>query len=365
MESLREVKKICLIGVDEVVANLVVAFRRTGFTGRTHAVTKTCQLKRAWEIGVVNDGSERLDDGLKEAQLIVLSFSLQDSSERLASILEKADPGAIIVDLSHTKGYVSRIFEESGREDVRYVGIRLVDSLEISDVLSKPDPFFFDSKALILTPRDKEDLDAYALLSQALESIGAQVIALSPMAHDRLIANYVHLPRISTLAVLEQVYATNSGDSLQPGFMGKELTAQLEQMMDLHHSQWSEELTPVKEMVCEGIDLLVERLQLIKQDLKGKGLEDRLTNLLTSASMTLQCAVKAKEPRFVVIAKDNLKTMEQVSKLLANAHLCISDLERTNHPDAPAYKLTMNTNEDRDDAVKLLKCAGIQAFDIQ
>ncbi|RQV98931.1 prephenate dehydrogenase/arogenate dehydrogenase family protein, partial [bacterium] len=191
MESLREVKKICLVGVDEVVANLVVALRRTGFRGRTHAVTNSAQLKRAWGIGVANDGSERLEEGLEDAQLIVMSFSLEDSSERLASILENADPGAIIVDLSHTKAYVARIFEEVGREDVRYVGIRLVDSLEISDVLTRTDPFFFDSKALILTPREKGDLDAYALLSEALESIGAQVIALSPMAHDQLLANYV------------------------------------------------------------------------------------------------------------------------------------------------------------------------------
>lgn len=365
MESLREVKKICLIGVDEVVANLVVALRRTGFRGRTYAVTSSTQLKRAWEIGVANDGSENLQEGLDEAQLIVMSFSLEDSSERLTSVLDNADPGAIIVDLSHTKGYIAKIFEEIGRTDVRYVGIRLVDSLEVSEVLSRTDPFFFDSKALILTPREKEDLDAYALLSEALESIGAQVIALSPMAHDRLLANYVHLPRVATLAVLEQVYAQNSGDSLRPGIMGKELTAQLEQMMDLHHSRWSDELEPVKKLVSDGIDLLVERLQLIKRDLLDAGLEERLTNLLTGASMTLERAAEARIPRLVVIAEDNLKTLEKVSTLLANAHLVINDLERADRPGAPAYKLTMNTNEDRDEAIQLLKTAGIQAFDIQ
>jgi prephenate dehydrogenase len=365
MESLREVKKICLIGVDEVVANLVVALRRTGFTGRTHAVAPTAQLRRAWDIGVANDGSENLEDGLRDAQLIVLSFTLKDSSQRLASILENADPGSIIVDLSHTKGYVPKIFEDSGREDVRYVGIRLIDSLEISEVLTRTDPFYFDSKTLILTPRGKADLDAYGLLSQALESIGAQVIALSPIAHDRLLANYVHLPRVMTLAVLEQVYANNSGDSLRPGIMGKDLVAQLEQLVDLHHSRWSEELEPVKKLVCEGIDLLVERLQLIKRDLTNKGLGERMNQLLANASLTLERAAEADEPRLVVIAEDNLKTLEKVSKLLANARLVINDLERADRPGAPAYKLTMKTNADRDDAVSLLKSAGIQAFDIQ
>ena len=147
--------------------------------------------------------------------------------------------------------------------------------------------------------------------------------------------------------------------------MGKDLIAQLEQMMDLHHSQWCDELEPVKEMVCEGIDLIIERLQLIKRDLTGEGLEERIKSLLISATLTLERAAEASEPRLVVIAEDNLKTMEQVSKLLANARLVISDLEHTDRPGAPAYKLTMNTNEDRDNAVKLLKYAGIQAFDIQ
>src|SRR3989339_1315069 len=127
METLREVRKTCLIGVDNVVANLVVALRRTGFTGRTHAVADTATLKRAWEIGIANDGSEKLEEGLKDAQLIVLSFSPKDSSSRLSAILKHAEPGSIIVDLSHTKGHVDRIFSVSNRDDVRYVGIRLVD----------------------------------------------------------------------------------------------------------------------------------------------------------------------------------------------------------------------------------------------
>ncbi len=87
--------------------------------------------------------------------------------------------------------------------------------------------------------------------------------------------------------------------------------------------------------------------------------------LTTYLTTPLESAADAEEPRLVVIAKDNLKTLEQVSKLLANARLVIIDLERADRPGAPAYKLTMNTNEDHDNAVTLLKSAGIQAFDIQ
>jgi prephenate dehydrogenase len=365
MESLREVKKACLIGVDDVVANLVVALRRTGFTGRTHAVAETARLKRAWEIGVANDGTEKLSEGLKDAQLILLSYTLKNTSSRLASILKHAEAGSIIVDLSHSKGYVDRTFTESGRNDVHYVGIRLVDIREISESLTKTDPFFFDSKALILTPRGKADLDAYGLLSEALTSIGAQVIALSPMAHDQMIANYVHVPRIATLAVVEKIFADNSGDSVRPEIMGKELVVQLEQLLDLHHSNWMEELESVNGLVCKGIDRLVERLESIKADLSANRLHDRLADLLNQASMTLEHAATAQEPRLVVIANDNMKTLEQVSKLLAQSRISIQDLERADRPGAAAYKLTMKSAADRDQAVNLLKTAGIQAFDIQ
>jgi hypothetical protein len=239
-----------------------------------------------------------------------------------------------------------------------------VDIREISESLTKTDPFFFDSKALILTPRNKEDLDAYGLLSEVLESIGAQVIALSPMAHDQLLANYVHVPRIVTLAVLEQVFADNSGDSVRPGIMGRDLVVQLERLLDLHHSNWMEELESVNGLVCRGIDRLVERLELIKVDLKANGLNDRLTDLLTTASMTLERAVEAQEPRLVVIANDNMKTLERVSKLLAQSRISIQDLERADRPGAAAYKLTMKSEADRNEAVSLLKSAGFQAFDI-
>jgi hypothetical protein len=279
-------------------------------------------------------------------------------------VLKDADPGVIILDSAHSKGYVNAVFKAAESADAHYVGLQLIEALEVTEQFARPQDRFFENRSLILTPRVKEDLDSYALLSSALEAVGAQIIALGPEAHDKLVADYVHLPRTVTLAILEQIFAQNEGDCLRPDILGNELVEQIKGMRDLAQTNWLEELESVGAPLIEGIDLLIERLQTMKADLQAHRMRDRCDQLLAAASHSLDKVDEAAQPRLMFIAGESTKTLELVSQVLADARLSIGNLERTTRTGSEAFKLTMNSIPDRDSAVNLLKTAGLEAFDI-
>jgi prephenate dehydrogenase len=62
--------------------------------------------------------------------------------------------------------------------------------------LSGADPDLFMGATWVLTPTAATDLDAYSLVQSVVTSLGADVVALAPADHDRLVAVVSHVPHL-------------------------------------------------------------------------------------------------------------------------------------------------------------------------
>jgi prephenate dehydrogenase len=62
--------------------------------------------------------------------------------------------------------------------------------------LDGADPELFTGAAWVLTPTAATDLDAFAAVQAMVGSLGADVVALSPADHDRLVAMVSHVPHL-------------------------------------------------------------------------------------------------------------------------------------------------------------------------
>lgn len=349
-------RKVCLIGLDGLVGSFALGLRRSGFRGGIVAVAPVEVVEAGWKLGMITDGFQQVAEAAAGADLIMLSRETAGSG-MLAEVLAAADEAATISEMTRVKQEVHRVFAKSTRTDLHYVGFRLIGDTQRQHQLTEAGKFYFEGKTIILTPRGKEDLEAYSTLNDALRKMGALVIAMSPQAHDRLLAQLAHVPRITAMALLQRVFDPAANYELTPAMLGDWLADQARMLAG--DREWIAEIEDNRELVLEGIEQFIQQLQQLKADIAGNKLPAKVEALSLLTGKTLGMTEKPREFSLVVATGGDSKVLEQTSRLLAEARIKIKSLDPLRFAEAGTFRLTLQSLADRDGAVALLQRSGI------
>jgi prephenate dehydrogenase len=357
-------RKICLIGFDRIIGSFALGLKRSGFRGAIVGVDNPETIAKCWNLGIVTDGTDELSKALVGAELIVLSSHSGAQSGALARVLDLADDGAIISEMTRVKGDINRVFDESARPDVHYVGFRLLSESEADMDVENANRFFFEGKSVILTPRGKEDLEAYQVLSEVLKKMGAAVVAMSPQAHDRLLALHSQVPRVASLALLRRILESSGDLKLSPQMLTGWLVEELKALGTAQHRTWVDDVEANQELVVKGIDELVSQLQRIKASVISGGLKTEFDDLAAHADELLGLAVKTNPNELILVAGSDPKVLERVAEMFAKQRLTMGKLEKLENAEAGTYRIIMNSQDERDKATSMLRRAGIEVVDL-
>jgi prephenate dehydrogenase len=357
-------RKICLIGFDRLIGSFALGLKRSGFRGAIVGVDDPDVIAKCWKAGIVTDGTQDLEKALVGAELVVLSSHSGYEGGQLRSILELADDGAIISEMTRVKGDVNRVFEESARKDVHYVGFRLLSESEADMDVDNSNRFFFEGKSVILTPRGKDDLDAYVTLSDVLKKMGATVVAMSPQAHDHLLALHSQIPRVTSLALLRRIFENTDGVQLTQEMLNPRLVDELRELVASRHQTWLEDVQTNKDLVVGGIDEFIAQLQQVKASLIAGNLTSEFKDLAAHANRLLGSTSKSTSNELVFAAGSDSKVLERIAEMFAKQRLPLGKLQKMENAEAGTYRLTMNSPEERERAVSLLDRAGIEVVDL-
>lgn len=357
--QLSDLRRICLWGLDPVAASIGLAIRRSGFHGTIYGVDDTNAVKRAWTHGCINDGGANSQVGIKNADLVILSRYCTNPRDRLAEALDTAQPDCILLETSAVKGHETVVFESSTRNDVHYIGFHMVQDDPALTVACNPSPFFLESKAIILTPRIRADYPAYKILAGAFENSGATVIAMSPQAFHERVALMDFVPDLLDFVELEVALMSNRDDKITPEYLGIRLKERLDRLADLHQSSWHDAIVGTRDAVDQQLAVVEQAIQSIRENLRAGSLRNRVASLLVQAEYLQGQGSPAGDLELVVVTGGDPKTMERISKALAEAHVNIEKIEQLRGETNGAYKLIMPDVEACSRAASALKAAGI------
>jgi prephenate dehydrogenase len=133
-------------------------------------------------------------------QLVVVAVPPDHLGGVIRDALERtAGHGAVVTDVGSVKaGPLAAVAEVSGVE--RYVGGHPMAGSERSGPLAAS-AALFDGRPWAVTPHERADPDAVALVEQLVRLTGAVVVPLPPAEHDRAVARTSHVPHLlSSLA---------------------------------------------------------------------------------------------------------------------------------------------------------------------
>ncbi len=179
-------RRALVVGTGLIGGSIGRALRRSGWhvTGRD---ADESRVRRALELGAIDASGDGLD-----AALVVVATPAGQAAAVACHVLaeEGRNPDVVVTDVSGVKVPVVEAVR-----DPRFVGGHPMAGSEQSGI-DGADPDLFVGATWVLTPTVETDAAAYTLVSTVVTELGAEVVALSPADHDRLVAVVSHVPHL-------------------------------------------------------------------------------------------------------------------------------------------------------------------------
>ncbi|HZO54657.1 MAG TPA: prephenate dehydrogenase/arogenate dehydrogenase family protein [Bryobacteraceae bacterium] len=211
---------VAIVGVGLIGGSFGLALREAGYTGPILGVSSEGAIAEAVERGAIDRGVN-LDEAVQFASVLYLAQPISKILQVIPE-LSRARPGTLVTDAGSTKVTIT----EKARNFVRgaqFLGGHPMAGKETRGVGSA-EAALFRGRTYFLTPREVAELDTPAASSFVswLKRIGANVVPISPAAHDHLVAHTSHLPQLlsTSLAVaLSESLGAAARTGAGPGLM--------------------------------------------------------------------------------------------------------------------------------------------------
>jgi prephenate dehydrogenase len=151
------------------------------------------RAKRALALGALDAIGED-----PEAEVVFVATPLDSVAKEVAALAADNTRGSsqVVTDVAGVKAPVVQAVDHP-----RFVaGHPMAGSEQVG--IDGADPELFLGATWVLTPTQDTDPGAFALLRSVIGSLGAEVIALSPIQHDTLVAVVSHVPHLTAATLM-------------------------------------------------------------------------------------------------------------------------------------------------------------------
>lgn len=197
-----QLRRLSIIGVGLLGGSIGLAARSAlksvKITGYGH---RPQTLRRAREIGAIDEECADLTQAVNEADLTILCTPVGLFSEMLAKMSQGLKPGAIVTDVGSTKESVVREADKLLPKNIYFVGSHPMAGSEKRGVeFARAD--LFQNALCILTPTRTTDPDALKTVQDLWQALGMRLHQMSPADHDLALAQVSHLPHAMAAALV-------------------------------------------------------------------------------------------------------------------------------------------------------------------
>jgi prephenate dehydrogenase len=156
--------------------------------------------------GTVDRVSTSLEDGVAGADFCLLATPVATLTALLPAVWQALPADAVLTDVGSTKAGIVEAAEALARggRPLAFVGSHPMAGSEQSGYgVSRRD--LFQGATVILTPTERTDSHAVKRVGAFWEALGARLVTLDPVTHDRATAAVSHLPHLVADALVDAV----------------------------------------------------------------------------------------------------------------------------------------------------------------
>lgn len=193
---MKNIKNITIIGLGLIGGSLALSLKKfnndftlTGYDSSPEAINIAIYRK------IIDKTAKDYEDAVKNADLVIIATPVRLILEVANRIKDKLKSGVIVTDVGSAKENIVESMNKILPKDVIFIGGHPMAGSENEGVLSARQDLFINA-FYVLTPTDNTKTEALAALHTLFTKIGAKVITISPVEHDKIVSLISHLPHI-------------------------------------------------------------------------------------------------------------------------------------------------------------------------
>jgi prephenate dehydrogenase len=189
-------KTVTIIGVGLIGGSIGLALRERKLAERVIGVgRRAATLRKAKQLGIVNATTLRLEDGVAEADLVVVATPIAQIVDQVCAAAQACRPETLITDAGSTKATIVARLNGQIPDSIRFVGSHpLAGSEKSGPEAATAD--LFEGRVVVVTPSRTTHNGAAEDAADFWSALGATVFLMSPEEHDAALASTSHLPHL-------------------------------------------------------------------------------------------------------------------------------------------------------------------------
>jgi prephenate dehydrogenase len=276
-----EYDTVAIVGVGLIGGSIGLALRERKLARSIVGIgRRQASLDAARRVGAIDHGVTTLAEGASQAQLIIISTPVDTIAERAIQAAAVCPPGSLITDAGSTKEAIVAAVDSglaNRRSGPRFVGSHpLAGDHRTGPQHARGD--LFDGRTVVVTPTSATRPAAVTETNGFWQSLGANVITMTPAKHDAALAVTSHLPHLVAVALA----AVTPKDLLPLAASGWRDTTRV---AGGDPKLWLPIFATNRQHVVDALERISERLENIRETLEH-GDDESLTSILEAAAKT-------------------------------------------------------------------------------
>ncbi len=291
---------LSIIGVGLIGGSLARALRKAKLVGRVTGCNR-CEdtLKKAVELGVIDDYTLDISEAVKGADVVVIGTPLSTTEKLLPQIAEALEAKTVLTDVGSAKASVVNAARAALGDDFpRFVPGHPIAGTEQSGVEASFAELFIDHR-VILTPVEETCDKAHKLITDMWQAVGADVIDLEVAHHDEVLAATSHLPHMLAYALVDCLASMQERDEIFKYAAGG--FADFTRIASSNPDMWHDICFSNRDALLKTLDKFSEHMEQVKLAIESSD-SDQLLKIFKRAK-------KARD-KFVINRKQLNTTVE-------------------------------------------------------
>lgn len=349
---------VAIVGVGVIGGSLGLAIKRKLPGTRIIGISRESTLNEARQIGAIDEGFTRdqMQTALQEADLVFLCAPIQVIIRMLPDISKWVQPGALVTDVGSTKQLIVKTASEYFTGDSCYLGGHPMAGNEGRGV-GWADPLLFENAVYVLTPTNRTPKTMIQRFSHLAELVGAKVLVLDPITHDKIAAAISHLPQLVAVTLMNLVAAHQKENP----FYLQLAAGGFRDMTRIASSPfviWEDIIATNQNEIVSCIDAFIHAMENTRSALINHTLAEAF-----ESSATNRLSIPRDTKGFLrshydlsVEVEDKPGVFASIANALAEAKINIKDIEvlKIREGDSGTFRLSFESDDDRKLAQSIL-----------
>lgn len=195
---------VLMIGTGLMAGSLAKALREKGLCQQVAGFARRMEpLEKGVALGILDSAVSDLPAAIAEADLIVLGVPTLAVGQYMQTIAEHKKADAVVTDVASVKGdVVNSIIQQLGELPSWFVPGHPIAGAEHSGIEASNSKLYENHK-VILTPTEITDSQALKTIESLWQQVGAEVVCMDIIEHDKVLAATSHLPHALAFVLMD------------------------------------------------------------------------------------------------------------------------------------------------------------------